>query len=225
MYQVLLLHKDLQGVCRVKDYLRLSGYEVMEGDLEQIGKYRDYVRGCNTILLYCENPEAYFEACERIRRMTSVPILVLSQCDDEWSKIRMFQAGADDYILEPFSQGEFIARVHAHILRYFRLSRPVSFVHVRELEIDGATRCVKVDGSEVLLRAKEFDLLWYLVQRVGKTITKQELYEAIWGDELGDSYFNSVAVHIKRIRRKIEKDPDNPQFLETVWGVGYRFVG
>lgn len=225
MYQILLLHGELKGVCRIQDYLHLSGYDVLEGNLEETDKYRNYIRQVDSIILYCENADTYFDVCEKIRRMTPVPIIIISKSNDEWSKIKMFQAGANDYIVEPFLQGEFVARLHAHIVQFLRLTKPVDFIQIRDLEIDGVTRVVKVDGNEIFFRAKEFDLLWYLVQRTGKTVTKQELYEAIWRDELNDGYFNSVSVHVKRIRQKIEKDPDNPQFLETVWGVGYRFVG
>lgn len=225
MYQILLLHGALKKVCRVKDYLNLSGYDVVEGNLDEAGKFQGYLRQVDTVVLYCENADAYFKICEKIRRMTPVPIVIVSQSEDEWSKIRMFQAGADDYIVEPFLQGEFVARLHAHILQFWRLTKPVDSVQLDDLEIDAVTRVVKVHGDEIFFRAKEFDLLWYLVQRIGKTVTKQELYAAIWRDELGDGYFNCVSVHIKRIRQKIEKDPDNPKHLETVWGVGYRFIG
>lgn len=225
MYQILLLHEKLEEDCRVKDYLQLSGCYVLEGMIEQAVKYKEVLRESDMAVLYCENVSAYFGVCEKVRRLTSIPIIVMSACTDEWSKIRMLQMGADDYITEPILQGELSARVHAHIKQYLRLTRPIDFIQVRDFEIDGVSRCVKMSGKEVLLRAKEFDLLWYMVRNLNKTITKQELYSAVWKDEMCDGYYNCVSVHIKRIRQKIEKDPENPKYLETVWGVGYRFVG
>lgn len=223
LYQIFLLHEMLGEYCRIKDYLQLSGYEVLEGDINQIEEYDETIQNVELVLLSCDDAEANFKICEGVREITQVPIIVLSKSDDEWEKIKMFQSGADDYLVEPFSQGELIARIRAHIMRYKRLTRPFGYIQVKDLEIEVFSRRVFVDRKEIIMTLKEFDVLLYLAQRPNQVVSKEELYEAVWQDELGDGYYNSVAVHVKRIRKKIEKDPENPGYIETVWGVGYRF--
>lgn len=223
MYYIFLLHEMQGEYCKTKDYLQLSGCEVVEGDLQKVSRYTDIMQDMNLVLLSCDKEDVGFKVCERIREMTQIPIIVMSKNNDEWAKIKMFQSGADDYLVEPFSQGELMARIQAHIMRYKRLTRPFGYIQVRGLEIEAVSRKVLLDGKEVVLTVKEFDVLIYLAQRPNRVVTKNEIYEAVWRDELGDGYYNSVAVHVKRIRKKIEVDPENPQYVETVWGVGYRF--
>lgn len=223
MYYIFLLHEMQGEYCKTKDYLQLSGCEVVEGDLQKVSRYIDIMQDMNLVLLSCDKEDVGFKVCERIREMTQIPIIVMSKNNDEWAKIKMFQSGADDYLVEPFSQGELMARIQAHIMRYKRLTRPFGYIQVRGLEIEAVSRKVLLDGKEVVLTVKEFDVLIYLAQRPNRVVTKNEIYEAVWRDELGDGYYNSVAVHVKRIRKKIEVDPENPQYVETVWGVGYRF--
>ncbi len=223
MYQILLLYDVPKEACRVKDYLLLSGCEILEGTLNNVLMYKKTIYLVDAVLLYCDKVEDYFELCEKVRLLTQIPIIVLSKEGEEWGKIKMFQAGADDYLVEPFLQGELMARLQTHIERYKRLTRPFGYIEVRGLFIDAFSRRITLNGEEIILRAKEFDILLYLAQRPNKAVTKQEIYTTIWHDDLGEGYYNSVAVHIKRIRQKIEKDPLNPQFVETVWGIGYRF--
>lgn len=224
MYHILLLYEAAKEADRVKDYLQLSGCEVVEGSLEHAAKYRTILYDMDAILLYCDAMKPCYEICGRIRKLTQIPILVLSGEGDEWEKIKMFQAGADDYLVEPILQGEMVARLKTHVERYRRLTRPFGYIEVKGLLIDAFSRRITLNGKEILLRAKEFDILLYLAQRPNKVITKQEIYSMIWEDDVvSGGYYNSVAVHIKRIRQKIEEDPENPKFVETVWGVGYRF--
>lgn len=222
MYQILLLYDEPGEADRVKDYLQLSGCEVVENALEEKGKYRDLIGKADAVVLYYKM-EPDCEVCGQIRFLTMIPIIVLSGEADEWKKIKMFQAGADDYLVEPIQQGELVARLKTHVERFKRLTRPFGYIEVRGLFIDAFSRQVILDGEEVILRAKEFDILLYLAQRPNKAVSKQEIYSMIWDDDLGERYYNSVAVHIKRIRQKIEADPENPKFVETVWGIGYRF--
>lgn len=223
MYHILLLHEVLEEPCKIKDYLQLSGYDVMEGVLEQGTEYEKQVQHKDLILLCCNEAEPYFMVCEGMRRLTQIPIIVLTEKDDEWEKIKMFQAGVDDYLVEPFKQGEIVARVQAHITRYKRLTRPFGLIQVRGLCIEVFSRRVLLNGEEVFFTAREFDVLLYLAHRPNEVVRKEELYTAIWEDELGEGYYNSVAAYIKKVRRKIEADPENPQIIETIWGVGYRF--
>lgn len=223
MYCIFLLHEMQGEYCRTKDYLQLSGCEVTEGDLGGISRYAESIQEMDLILLSCNYAETGFTACEKLREVTQLPIIVLSENNDEWAKIKMFQSGADDYLVEPFSQGELMARIKAHIIRYKRLTRPFGYIQVRGLEIETISRRVFLDGKEVFMTLKEFDVLLYLAQCPNRVVAKKEIYEAVWKDELGDGYYNSVAVHVKRIRKKIEDDPENPRYIETIWGIGYRF--
>lgn len=222
-YHVLLLREMLKEPCKLKDYLQLSGYTVMEGGVDHPSEYDKVIQEMDIILIYCERARPYFELCEKMRMQTQLPIIILSQEDDEWEKIKMFQLGADDYLVEPLQQGEVVARVKAHIARYKRLTRPFGFIRVRGLCIEVLSRRVLINGEEVFFTAREFDVLLYLAQHADEVVRKQDLYSAIWEDQLSEGYYSPVSVYIKKIRRKIEADPENPQFIETIWGIGYRF--
>ena len=223
LYQILILYNLEKEADRLKDYLKLSGCEVQDGELVNAMKRKRLFFKVDAVIFYCQKVEQYFETCKNIRSITQIPILILSPEGEEWDKIKMFEAGADDYLVEPLPQGELLARLRTHIERYKRLTRPFGYIEVGGLFIDAFSRQVILNGEEVPMRAKEFDILLYLAQRPNRIVSKQELYTAIWKDDLGAGYYNSVAVHIKRIRMKIEENPMSPQFVETVWGIGYRF--
>lgn len=224
LYQILLLHNMAKSECRIKDYLQLSGCGITEVSLDTFILTEEMLQRKDLILLCCDNMEFYFEVVEQIREITQMPIIVLCESDDEWMIIKSFQCGADDYIIYPVKQSELIARVRARIERYRRLSRPFGFIQCRGLLIEINSRKVILNGEEIEMTVKEFDLLLCLAQRPGEVLSKEQLYEMVWKDELADGYYNSVAVQIKKVRRKIEEDMDNPKFIQTVWGIGYRFV-
>jgi len=169
------------------------------------------------------------EILAQIRDEKDIPVLLVSAKKEEIDKIKGFSLGADDYITKPFSPGELVARVKAHLQNYERLKqkfpkndRPPKELHIRGLKIQSESRRVFVNQREVILAQKEFDLLHYLAQNPNRVFSREELFERVWGLEaLGDSA--TVTVHIARIREKIESDPSNPQYIETVWGAGYRF--
>ena len=226
MYYILLLHEQPGDGSRVKDYVQLSGYEVLEGDLQHIDRIWEILHRCKLVLLECNKVEVYYKVCSRIREMTQVPIMVLSDCDGEWEKIKMFEAGADDYLTAPYQQTELVARIRAHIDRYHRLTRPFGYIKIRDLKINVFERRVYMKDEMVFLRLKEFDILLYLAQRPNRVVTKEDIYMAVWkDDQVIDNFYNTVAVHVKRVREKIEEDIENPQYIQTVWGVGYRFLG
>ncbi|MBD3921018.1 response regulator transcription factor [Paenibacillus sp. PR3] len=170
------------------------------------------------------------DVCRAIRDKLDVPILIVSARDEEIDKIRSFGLGADDYITKPFSPSELIARAKAHLARYERFASRAAAaepeqdqIKVRELVIDKASRRVYVRGEEVILPAREFDVLAFMAANPNRVFSKEELFERLWGfDSAGD--IATVAVHIRRVREKIEAVPSNPQFIETVWGAGYRFT-
>lgn len=222
MYHILLLHEMLERDCRMKEYLQLGGYHVVEEHMEN-DKYMKEVRHFDAILIESDQLELVSNIVLQIRKITQIPIIILSNRNDEWEKIRLFQNGIDDYLANPYWHGECMARLRTHIERYRRLTRPFGIIKVEGLEINALSRQVFRDGCEVEMRSKEFDVLLHLAQHMNEVVKKEDIYEAVWKDDLADGFYNSVAVHIKKIREKIEKDSSNPRYIETVWGVGYRF--
>ena len=169
-----------------------------------------------------------YEICRRIRATKEIPIVMVSAKKNDIDKIRGLGLGADDYMTKPFSPSELVARVKAHINRYDRLAGVSAanrdIIEVRELKIDSSSRRVWSYGKERTLTAKEFDILRFLAEHPNKVYAKEDLFKEVWGlESMGD--ISTVTVHIKNIREKIELDSSKPQFIETIWGVGYRFRG
>ena len=169
---------------------------------------------------------AAFEICKQVREKKDIPILMVSAKKEDIDKIRGLGLGADDYMTKPFSPSELVARVKAHLARYDRLVknhvRENEIVEIRGMKIDKTARRVYVNEEEKILTTKEFDLLSFLAENPDKVFTKEELFREIWDMEsFGD--IATVTVHIKKIREKIEEDASKPQYIETIWGKGYRF--
>ena len=167
-----------------------------------------------------------FEVCQAIREFSSVPIIMLTAKGEDMDKILGLEYGADDYITKPFSPSELVARVKAHLNRYQRLVNNQmevnDIIEIRGLKIDKTARRVYLNGEEKVFTTKEFDLLTFLAGHPNRVFTKEELFNKIWDMEsLGD--IATVTVHIKKIREKIEVNTAKPQYIETIWGVGYRF--
>ena len=166
------------------------------------------------------------EVCQRIRAISDVPIIMLTAKGDDIDKIMGLETGADDYMTKPFSPSELVARVKAHLARYERLvgsgKKENDIVEIRGIKIDKTARRVWVNGEEKQFTTKEFDLLTFLAENPNRVFTKEELFREIWDMEsIGD--IATVTVHIKKIREKIEFNTAKPQYIETIWGVGYRF--
>ena len=224
----ILIIEDEQSIAELeRDYLEISGYAA---DIENNG-HKGLQRALGTdydlILLDLMLPEVDgFEICRRIRSEKDIPILMVSAKKEDIDKIRGLGLGADDYIIKPFSPGELVARVKAHLSRYERISsrkEPVSDeIRIRGLAIDKAARRVFVNEKEVTFTTKEFDLLVYLAMNPNRVFSKEQLFDHIWGmDAMGE--IATVTVHIRKLREKIELDPSDPQYIETIWGAGYRF--
>ncbi len=224
----ILIIEDEEAIADLeKDYLELSGFEVEIQNNGDVGLQEALSKDFDLIILDLMLPGMDgFEVCKRIRDEKNVPILMVSAKKDDIDKIRGLGMGADDYMTKPFSPSELVARVKAHMARYDRLvgSSPKSndVVEIRGLRIDKTARRVYVDGEEKNFTNKEFDLLTFLAENPNHVFTKEELFRKIWGMEsIGD--IATVTVHIKKIREKIEYDSAKPQYIETIWGVGYRF--
>ncbi len=227
MSKILIIEDEESIAYLEKDYLELSDFEV---DIETDGK-----KGLMTALtgeydLYILDLMLPgidgFEICKEIREQKNTPILMVSAKKDDIDKIRGLGLGADDYITKPFSPSELGARVKAHLARYDRLIgtgvRKNDVVQIRGIKIDKTARRVWVNGTETQFTTKEFDLLTFLAENPNHVFSKEELFRKIWNMEsIGD--IATVTVHIKKIREKIEFDTSKPQYIETIWGVGYRF--
>lgn len=224
----ILIIEDEEVIAELeKDYLELSGFEVaIENDGEQ-GLKRALEEDYDLYILDLMLPGVDgFEICKQIREVKNAPIIMVSAKKDDIDKIRGLGLGADDYMTKPFSPSELVARVKAHLARYDRLvgTNPNTneIIEIRGLKIDKTARRVYINGEEKPFTTKEFDLLTFLAQNPNHVFTKDELFRKIWDmDSIGD--IATVTVHIKKIREKIEFDTSNPQYIETIWGVGYRF--
>lgn len=167
-----------------------------------------------------------FEVCRRLRAIRPVPVIIVSVRGELVDKVVGFTLGIDDYITKPFSPAELVLRVKAVLRRTYQSQKTTvsDVIKVGGLTIDAVQRGVWLDGFEVTLTAREFDLLWLLASQPGRVFTKEQLIEEVWGlDYLGDD--NVVPVLVRRLREKVEVDPARPQYIQTVWGVGYRFCG
>ena len=224
----ILIVEDEESIAELeKDYLELSGFEVeIENDGAQ-GLEKALKGDFDLFILDLMLPGADgFEICKKIREVKNTPIIMISAKKEDIDKIRGLGLGADDYITKPFSPSEMVARVKAHLARYERLIRsgqPANeIIEIRGLKIDKTARRVWVNGEEKTFTTKEFDLLTFLAQNPNHVFTKEELFSKIWDMEsIGD--IATVTVHIKKIREKIEFNTAKPQYIETIWGVGYRF--
>ena len=225
MSKVLIIEDEVAIAELEKDYLELSDFEVtIEADgTAGLDKAEDF----DIFVLDLMLPDMDgFEICKRIREVKNTPILMVSAKKEDIDKIRGLGLGADDYITKPFSPSELVARVKAHLARYDRLMgsgmAQNDIFEIRDIKIDKSARRVWVRGEETQFTTKEFELLVFLAEHPNHVYSKQELFQEIWDmDSVGD--IATVTVHIKKIREKIEMNTNKPQYIETIWGVGYRF--
>lgn len=227
MKKILIIEDDNSIAQIEKDFLELSGFEVVIASDGEEGLKILSSQEFNLILLDLMLPKIDgYEICRRIRGKLDIPILMVTAKIEEIDKIRGLGIGADDYISKPFSPSELVARVKANLAQYDRLkcsgAKKSDEIHVGNIILNQLTHRVYVKGQEIDLKNKEYELLMYLVTNLDIVLSKEQIYERIWGmDAFGD--LKTVAVHINRIREKIEEDPQSPVYLQTVWGVGYRF--
>ncbi|MBQ2288378.1 MAG: response regulator transcription factor [Lachnospiraceae bacterium] len=227
MSKILIIEDEVSIAELEKDYLELSGFEVDMEHNGDMGLEKALNTEYNLIILDLMLPGMDgFEICRRIREHKNIPVLMVSAKKEDIDKIRGLGMGADDYITKPFSPSELVARVKAHLVRYERLIgsavRSNEVIEIRGLKIDKTARRVYVNGEEKAFTTKEFDLLTFLAENPNHVFKKEELFNKIWDMEsLGD--IATVTVHIKKIREKIEFNTSKPQYIETIWGVGYRF--
>ena len=228
MSDKILIVEDEEAIADLeKDYLELSGFEVEIASDGETGLKRALNEDFQLVILDLMLPGVDgFEICRQVREKKNTPIIMVSAKKDDIDKIRGLGLGADDYITKPFSPSELVARVKAHLNRYQRLvnsnAKENTVIEIRGLKIDKTARRVWVNGVEKNFTSREFDLLTFLAENPNHVFTKEELFRKIWDmDSVGD--IATVTVHIKKIREKIEQNSAKPQYIETIWGVGYRF--
>lgn len=227
MARILIIEDETAIAELEKDYLELSDFEVVLEPDGSGGAARALDEDFDLIILDLMLPGMNgFDICKLIRETKNTPIIMVSAKSEDIDKIRGLGLGADDYITKPFSPSEMVARVKAHLARYERLigsGMPENeIIEIRGLKIDKTARRVYINGEEKNFTTKEFDLLTFLAQNPNHVFNKEELFREIWDMEsLGD--IATVTVHIKKIREKIEFNTAKPQYIETIWGVGYRF--
>ena len=227
MANILIIEDEIVIAELEKDYLELAGFQVEMVHDGKKGLAEALNGDYQLIILDLMLPVLDgFEICKQVREKKDIPILMVSAKKEDIDKIRGLGLGADDYMTKPFSPSELVARVKAHLARYDRLvrnhGRENEIIEIRGMKIDKTARRVYVNEEEKILTTKEFDLLSFLAENPDRVYTKEELFRKIWDMEsFGD--IATVTVHIKKIREKIEEDASKPQYIETIWGKGYRF--
>lgn len=227
MSKILIIEDEESIADLEKDYLELGGFEVEIENRGDLGLKRALSEDFDLYILDLMLPGVDgFEICKTIRDKKNAPIIMVSAKKDDIDKIRGLGLGADDYMTKPFSPSELVARVKAHMARYDRLIssniEQNEIVEIRGIKVDKTARRVWINGEERTFTTKEFDLLTFLAQHPNHVFTKEQLFSEIWDMEsIGD--IATVTVHIKKIREKIEFNTAKPQYIETIWGVGYRF--
>ncbi|NBD24691.1 response regulator transcription factor [Paenibacillus glycinis] len=226
MKRILIIEDDTSIAELERDYLTIHQFDVHIESSGDKGLRQALEGRYDLIILDLMLPMVDgFEICRTLRGQLDIPILMVSAKKEDIDKIRGLGLGADDYIIKPFSPSELVARVKAHLARFERLSgggQKREEIRIRGLLIDKAARRVFVNDKEVAFTTKEFDLLAHLAANPNRVFSKEQLFEQLWGmDSMGD--IATVTVHIRKIREKIEVDPSNSQYIDTIWGAGYRF--
>ncbi len=222
---ILIVEDDADIAAIERDYLELNGYVVSIEGTGSAGLQAALEQPIDLLLLDLMLPDVDgFTICRRVREQKDIPILLVTARTEDVDKIRGLGYGADDYIEKPFSPSVLAARVKAHLAQYDRLKPSAAApqkITVGPLTADPQARCIAKNGRELNLKNKEYELLLFLMRHPEQVFSREDLYEMIWGlESMGDNI--TVAVHINRLREKVEDDPAAPKLLQTVWGVGYR---
>ena len=226
VHKILIIEDDPDIAAIERDYLELNGYKVEIAATGEEGLTQGLTGAFDLILLDLMLPGIDgFTVCRRLREEIDTPILMVTARREDIDKIRGLGLGADDYIDKPFSPSVLVARVKSHLSRYERLTQApkrTSEIQIGTIRLNTATHQVFVEEREVELKNKEYEMLQFFMLNADIVFSREDLYEKIWGLEaMGDNA--TVAVHINRLREKIERDPSKPRYIQTVWGAGYRF--
>ena len=227
--KLLIVEDDEQIASILKEYLTNKGYEINWASTGNEG-FEDFKRGNYDLLIVdimLPGLDGY-SLCQSIRLISDVPILIASARNKELDKIKVLKIGADDYVTKPFSLPEVEARIESLLRRYKKSMGGANLEEVYRyeggLEINFNRKQVFLNGEILFLTATEWSLLTILAKNPSRPFTKKELYENVWQEEDIEGS-NTVTVHIKQLRTKLREDSKNPKYIETAWGVGYRFIG
>ncbi len=229
--KILIIEDDENISALERDYLEANGYltQAEYNGNEGLKAAMENEYSCIIIDIMLPGIDG-FEICRSIRKEKDVPIIIVTAKKEDIDKIRGLGLGADDYMVKPFSPSELVARVNAHISRYERLvskltmptEKESGIVEIGGMKIEKLARRVYLDGKEIILSNKEFEVLLFLASNPNVVFSRDQLLDRIWGiDSFGET--STVTVHINKLREKIEKDMSKPEYIETVWGAGYRF--
>lgn len=229
MRKILIVEDDLNILTLEKDYLEANNFYVETAMDGAEGLEKAMTGAFDLIMLDIMLPHVDgLEICRKIREKQDIPIILVSAKKEDLDKIKGLGFGADDYIVKPFSPSELVARVIAHISRYYRLTSKEeqadddAVIEIEGLKLDKNARRASINGKEVMLTNKEFDLLYYLASNPDTVYSKEKLFDEIWQyDPIGET--STITVHVNRIRDKIKEIDPNADFIHTVWGKGYRF--
>ncbi len=226
MRERILIIDDDSDMCRLLgDILKQEGYDTAVCRDGAAGLQKAREEEWQLVVLDIMLPhKSGYEVLSGIREKSVVPVLMLTAKDSEGDKVAGLRMGADDYLTKPFGNSEFLARVSSLLRRYtvFNAAGAKRQVTAGKLLLDAARREVFRDGQYIALTAREFDLLWFLAEHPGQVFTKKQIYRAVWQDEYAYDD-NNIMVHIRRLRKKLEENPESPAYILTVWGVGYKF--
>jgi len=226
--KIMVVDDELELAELLKDYLEEERYNVITSadGTEAVEMFRTHRPDLVILDIMLPGLDG-MEVCRTIRSESNVPIIMLSAKKADVDKILGFGLGADDYVIKPFSPGEVVARVKAQLRRYHMLSNadmPKELLRFDALEIDLKGYTVTLNGKPIECSAKEFEVLRLFALHPGQVLAREQIFDSVWGlTRMGD--LNTVTVHVKKVREKIESNPSNPQYIKTVWGVGYRFDG
>jgi two-component system, OmpR family, response regulator VicR len=225
---ILIVEDEREIAELVRDYLEAEGFrstlafDGLDG-LNQFIEHQPAVAVLDVMLPKMDG----IELCRRIRAESNIPIIIMSAKKSDTDKIIGLGIGADDYVTKPFSPGELVARIKAQLRRFKHLSvqkEPENIIRFPGFEINLKEYTVFSAGNQVELSAKEFQLLAFMASNKGQVFTKEQLLENVWGyQHVGDT--NTITVYVRKLREKIEPDPSEPQYIKTVWGIGYKFDG
>jgi DNA-binding response OmpR family regulator len=225
--RILIIEDDESIAAIERDYLTVHDFEVDIAENGSDGIAMGRAGNYDLILLDLMLPGIDgFTVCRKLRETLDIPILMVTARQEDIDKIKGLGMGADDYITKPFSPNVLVARIKANLAQYDRLKhsggQDRTQIRMGNILLHQDTRRVFVDGTEIELKNKEYELLLFLMSNPDIVFSREALYERIWGyDAMGDNA--TVAVHINRLREKIEKNPSEPRYIQTVWGAGYRF--
>ena len=227
-YKILVVDDEVDIVDFIEDYLTGEGYEVVKAynGVEALDKTRQDLPDLVVLDIMLPGLDG-FEVCKQMRTESTVPILMLTAKDTDVDRIVGLEIGADDYMPKPFNPRELVARVKAILRRTYRQDykshSPAVVLKHKNLSIDSERRTATIGGRQLELTMKEFDLLLFLMQNPGHVYSRDHLLDSVWGQ---DSFVGArtVDVHIRRLREHIETDASQPQYIITVWGVGYKFT-